>query len=119
MTDLADLSREIAATSDAWMVPGVQVMTNTDCPVLLTYRRNGMWFGIWGDWRDLETVLPRDIVGPDLSDPVTVNAMLLDGRVWEDGGQWHAYISWVAGPRSAPTRTEAICRAWIAAQKGE
>ena len=116
MTDLTDLSREIAATSDAWMVPGVQVMTNTDCPVLLTYREHGVWFGIWGACRYPETVLQSDIVGPDLNDPVTVNALLGDGEVWADGGGWLCDIADVH--IIAVTRTEAIARAWIAAQKG-
>ncbi len=54
---------------------------------------------------------------PNLRDPVTVNSLLGDGEVWEDGGGWLCKIADVR--IIAADRTTAICRAWIAAQKGE
>jgi len=113
--DLEALSREIAATSDAWIVQGVSGITP-----------NGrIWWHAGRTWLDADDLpaIEDDFGGethdvrPDLADSVTVNSLLGDGRVWEENGRWHAYISWVTGPRSAPSRTDAICRAWIAAHK--
>jgi hypothetical protein len=66
-------------------------------------------------YRDLlYTPLPGDV--PDLNDPVTVNALLLDGWVFHNSFAWVANIRPCTETGSGDTRTEAICRAWIAAQ---
>jgi hypothetical protein len=85
----------------------------------------------WGTWRDRLTeadAYPDGLdgrssaanralaAGPDLRDPVTVNALLLDGWVFHNSFAWVANIRPCTETGSGDTRTEAICRAWIAAQ---
>ena len=114
--NIDDLSREIAATSDAWMQLGVEVVRGRlkiRICVILDHRFHGMDdFGARYEW----TAYAGDL--PNLADPVTVNSLLGAGEVikLEHPKGWTAYI----GGHSAygnDTRTEAICRAWIAAHK--
>lgn len=126
MCDLDALSREIAATSDAWIMPGVSCVD----PVC-GWRFRAVTSGANLDWvyeGIREASLDRAgvfrvksalLAGPNLRDPVTVNSLLGDGgNVQRVGnGGWVATVApgdfyWGA------TRTEAIARAWIAAHKG-
>ena len=117
MSDLDQLSREVAAAGDEWMVPGAEAIDDTDggwlriCQVEPD-RLLGVWAGQLYEWTDNEGIRPN------LADPVTVNALLGGGEisVWQSPNlnRWICTVP----PSSAQelTRTEAICRAWIAAR---
>lgn len=111
MADLEALSREIAATSDAWMVPGVDVISATG-----QFRLDNSDFV---DGRLFSWVAPHGSFHPNLTDAVTVNSLLGAGSVWQSliCNEFTARIADAA--TFSPDRTEAICRAWIAAHKGE
>lgn len=128
MTDLDALSREIAATSDAWIVPGVAGVT----PDGRGWRRGSIY---WldcddcpaseeeGDDDDGVRYVASETHGirPNLADAVTVNSLLGKGEVWDFGDydcDWSACLDGMDNKRAA-TRTEAIARAWIAAHRGE
>lgn len=138
--DLDQLSREVAAASSAWAIPGVRCLDPTTG---IAFRVNADFTlcpdseahsNAWGMWRDRLTeaeAYPDGFdgrssaanralaAGPDLRDPVTVNALLgATGNAWQDvcGG-----IVWMACVDNADVvvnedRTTAICRAWIAAR---
>ena len=137
MPDLDQLSREVAAASSAWAIPGVRCL---DPETGIAFRVNADFTfcpdseahsNAWGTWRDRLTeadAYPDGLdgrssaanralaAGPDLLDPVTVNALLgEDGQVI-DGcqGGVAAYVGTAYAVDS--TRTFAICRAWIAAK---
>lgn len=138
--DLEALSREIAATSDAWMVPGVSCVdpvtgivfrANAD---LTLYPDSEAHSVLWGAWRDRLTdaeAYPDGLdersvtakramaVGPNLADPVTVNSLLGTGEARWDATKTYWVATIGKGDAACPTRTHAICRAWIAAHKGE
>lgn len=112
--DLDQLAREIAATSDAWMVPGVRILLDGHraARVVMPGR---IWVEETGQHLSYEPYA-GDI--PDLRDPVTVNSLLGDGEVvdyWGKGKDWIVNHT----PAIYPSRTEAIARAWIAAHKGD
>jgi hypothetical protein len=117
MDELDALSREVAAASDAWMVPGVDVIDDSDGGWLRICQAEpdrllGVWAGQLYEWTDL------DGIRPNLRDPVTVNALLGNGEVvdyWGGGREWVCNHSATA----YPNRTEAIARAWIAAHGKE
>jgi hypothetical protein len=140
MVDLDQLSREVAAASSAWAIPGVRCLDPTTG---IAFRVNADFTlcpdseahsNAWGMWRDRLTeaeAYPDGFdgrssaanralaAGPDLRDPVTVNALLGNGQAWRriiGGG-----VAWVASvdlvhERTEDDRTAAICRAWIAAR---
>lgn len=102
------------------MVPGVEVITphgsiRRICVV-------GLPFGaVAGMTHNGTRTTWNPIAGtrPNLADPVTRNALLGNGEVQHvDDCEWVACCGHVYTGRAA-TRTEAICRAWIAAQKGK
>ena len=124
MVDLDALSREIAATSDAWMQRGVSGVTPDG--------RVWLWTG--GAWID-DCYMPAsedeggsEVAGiwPHLHSPVTRNALLDDRRVSERRTCEGIGDYYWCGPTDAkgngeigPDVITAICRAWIAAHKGE
>lgn len=119
--DLDTLSREIAATSDAWMVAGVSCKD----PVSgAAWRMTAAMAYGWapdnaiafGDLENEDSLHLALAAGPNLADPVTVNSLLGTGEVWEDGGGWLCDILDIH--IIAHYRTTAICRAWIAAMGG-
>jgi hypothetical protein len=134
--DLDQLSREVAAASSAWAIPGVRCL---DPETGIAFRVNADFTfcpdseahsNAWGTWRDRLTeadAYPDGLdgrssaanralaAGPDLLDPLTVNALLGEGGTVERiAHHWSADVGDV--PRGGISRTEAICRAWIAAQ---
>ena len=118
MLDLDALSREIAATSPDWAVLGVEAVDGQGRIVRVT----GRAFSPHDRRVYPSCVFPfepeRDVrvseCRPDLNDDATVNALLEYGQVWFDGTKWMAALYDI--PASGATRTEAICRAWIAAK---
>lgn len=106
--DLEALSREIAATSDAWMVPGADVISATG-----QFRLDNSDFV---DGR-FSWVAPHDSFRPNLADPVTVNSLLGTGEARWDATQTYWVATIGKGDAACPTRKHAICRAWIAANR--
>jgi hypothetical protein len=108
--DLDALSREVAAAGSDWALPGVRMLLDGHRAARVVVRNR---IFVEATYRDLlYTPLPGDV--PDLRDPVTVNSLLGNGEVvdyWGDGREWV-----VNHGEAYPTRTEAICRAWIAAR---
>lgn len=111
--DLEALSREIAATSDAWMQRGVSGVTPD----------GRLWLWTGSAWID-DCYMPAsededgsEVAGiwPNLDDGVTVNSLL--GSV----GKIAFIMEWIAlidkQCATSDDRTTAICRAWIAAHK--
>jgi hypothetical protein len=121
MDELDALSREVAAASDAWMVPGVDVIDDSDGGWLRICQAEpdrllGVWAGQLYEWTDL------DGIRPNLRDPVTVNALLgATGNAWQDVCGVVVWMACVdnADVVSCVDRTEAIARAWIAAHGKE
>ena len=109
--DLDALSREVAAAGDEWMVQGVRMLLDGHRAARVVVRNR---IFVEATYRDLlYTPLPGDV--PDLNDPVTVNALLgSTGTVERIAHHWSANVGDV--PRGGISRTEAICRAWIAAR---
>ena len=122
--DLEALSREIAATSDKWVVPGMSCVDQvTGAAWRMTAAMAYGWAPdnaiAYGDLENEDSLHRAMAAGPDLTDPVTVNALLEQGQVWQRDGVWYCWISWVVDSSTAATRTEAIARAWISAYKGD
>jgi len=115
--NLDTLSREIAATSNKWATAGVRVFLDGDRsrPVRLM---SAEWMVVEDTGRRLRFELTADD-RPDLNDDVTVNSLLGHGMVWAYGAcgdvMWSAHVD--SGAYRFCDRTEAICRAWIAAQE--
>ena len=112
MPDLDALSREVAAASSDWMVPGARVLLDGHRHARLVMRRR-IWVEATG--RHL-TYEPSSSDLPDLRDPVTVNALLGEGSVCWDATKTYWIATIGTGEAACPTRTHAICRAWIAAR---
>lgn len=121
MADLEALSREIAATSDAWVGSGVEALQDGTLLRICVIDRPGdpgtlhgmNRFGCVVRWQKGADMRPN------LADPVTVNSLLGAGSVWQSliCNEFTARIADAA--TFSPDRTEAICRAWIAAYKGD
>jgi len=123
MDDLDALSREVAAASDAWMVPGVELIDLDGLPRRLVEHNTafGMVFAVRMN-ESLRAYHRNPAMRPNLADPVTVNALLgATGNAWQGvcgGVVWMACVD-NADMVSCVDRTEAIARAWIAAHKGD
>lgn len=128
--DLEALSREIAATSDAWMVPGVSCKDPvTGAAWRMTAAMAYGWAPdnaiAFGDLENEDSLHLALAAGPNLADPVTVNSLLEDRQVYANaptgGIYWLCYAaSEPPGGKHfdrCPDRTTAICHAWIAAHK--
>lgn len=111
--DLEALSREIAATSDAWMVPGVRMLLDGHRAVRIVMPGR-IWVEETGQHIGYEP-FAGDL--PDLADPVTVNSLLGTGEAHWDATKTYWVATIGKGDASCPTRTHAICRAWIAANR--
>lgn len=123
-----DLAREIASTSNAWITSGVEVLIDGFGPARLISQQGDYWSVI--DSREQVTrvkMCPLDC--PNLDDPGTVGTLLSQipcQSVWYDeaadacaktrdkawccgfyGNHWY----------TAPTRIEAVVKAWIAHHK--
>lgn len=112
MVDLDALSREVAAAGDEWAVPGVRMLLDGHRAARVVVRNR---IFVEATYRDL-LYTPRLGDVPDLRDPVTVNALLGNGEVWEIGDDWFCKVGDGHPTERATDRTTAICRAWIAAR---
>lgn len=123
-----DLAREIASTSNAWITSGVEVLIDGFGPARLISQQGDYWSVI--DSREQVTrvkMCPLDC--PNLDDPGTVGTLLSQipcQSVWYDEAADACAETrdkaWCCGFYNnswhyAPTRTEAIVRAWVAHHK--
>lgn len=122
--DLDALAREIAATSDAWMVPGVSCKDPvTGAAWRMTAAMAYGWAPdnsiAFGDLENEDSLHLALAAGPNLRDSVTVNSLLGTGEAHWDTTKTYWIATIGKGSAACPTRTHAICRAWIAAYKGD
>lgn len=113
--DLDALSREIAATSPAWLVPGVEAIAEGRLGRAIGPESDGFW--LFFDGR--EFAVKAHFCRPNLRDPVTVNGLLGTGEARWDATKTYWIATIGKGEAACPTRTHAITRAWIAAHGEE
>jgi hypothetical protein len=118
MDELEAFGREMAKTSTAWIVPGVELFNfgqgEHGRVYLVEYE---VVYCITRGLR-LAKYLTSGPIRPNLADPVTVNALLGQGMVWPSRLGFTARIC-LDGEREESSRTTAIARAWIAAHGKE
>lgn len=112
MADLDALSREIAATSPDWLTPGMEAIADGCIARAIGPDGDGCWLFCDAVVFRCEVRFCR----PNLRDPVTLNALLGEGSICWDVTKTYWIATIGTGEAACPTRTHAICRAWIAAK---